>query len=44
MFRNSYVQVAVCGPSRSSLMTGRRPDSTHINGKQKPAHSLANPD
>ena len=31
IFRNSYVQVAVCGPSRSSLLTGRRPDSTHIN-------------
>lgn len=31
VFRNSYVQVAVCGPSRSSVLTGRRPDSTHIN-------------
>ena len=31
VFRNSYVQIAVCGPSRSSLLTGRRPDSTHIN-------------
>ena len=28
---NSYVQVAVCGPSRSSILTGRRPDSSHIN-------------
>ena len=24
VFRNSYVQVAVCGPSRSSLLPGRR--------------------
>jgi arylsulfatase A-like enzyme len=31
VFRNSYVQVAVCGPSRSSILTGRRPDSSHIN-------------
>ena len=31
VFRNSYVQVAVCGPSRSSVLTGRRPDSTRIN-------------
>jgi len=23
--------VAVCGPSRSSVLTGRYPDSTHIN-------------
>jgi hypothetical protein len=31
VFRSSYVQVAVCGPSRSSLLTGRRPDSSRIN-------------
>ena len=31
VFRRHYVQVAVCGPSRSSLLTGRRPDSTNIN-------------
>eukprot|EP01047_Picozoa_sp_COSAG01_P117525 COSAG01_NODE_46199_length_402_cov_0.811881_1_plen_89_part_10 len=26
----SYVQVAVCGPSPSSFLTGRRPDSSQI--------------
>jgi iduronate 2-sulfatase len=26
----SYVQMAVCGPSRSSMLTSRRPDSTHV--------------
>ena len=24
-FQNSYVQIAVCGPSRASILTGRRP-------------------
>ena len=28
--QHSYVQVAVCGPSRSSMLTGRRPDTTHV--------------
>ena len=28
---SAYCNIAVCGPSRSSLMTGRRPDATHIN-------------
>jgi len=27
-FKNAYVQQAVCGPSRNSFMTGRRPDAT----------------
>ena len=26
----AYVQQAVCGPSRQSFMTGRRPDSTRV--------------
>ena len=28
IFTNAFVQQAVCGPSRNSFMTGRRPDST----------------
>ena len=28
--QHSYVQVAVCGPSRTSMLTGRRPDTTHV--------------
>ncbi|MFM7058182.1 MAG: sulfatase, partial [Planctomycetota bacterium] len=30
LFRNAYCQQAVCNPSRSSLLTGRRPDSLRI--------------
>ncbi len=30
VMQNSYVQIAVCGPSRSSILTGRRPDSTRV--------------
>eukprot|EP00756_Hemistasia_phaeocysticola_P058497 Hpha_TRINITY_DN35136_c0_g1::TRINITY_DN35136_c0_g1_i1::g.168487::m.168487/K01136/IDS; iduronate 2-sulfatase len=28
VFHNTYVQQPVCGPSRNSFLTGRRPDST----------------
>ena len=30
LFNRSYVQQAVCGPSRVSFLTGRRPDSTKV--------------
>ena len=30
LFKKAYVQQALCSPSRTSLLTSRRPDTTHI--------------
>ena len=30
VFNRAYVQQAVCGPSRTAVMTGKRPDATRV--------------
>ena len=34
-FDRAYCQQAICGPSRASIMTGLRPDSSQIHGNHK---------
>ncbi len=39
-FTRTYCQQAVCAPSRASLLTGLRPDSTRIYGLRTPVRSV----
>ncbi len=35
LFERSYVNFAVCGPSRTSFLTGRRPETTRVYDQER---------
>ena len=35
VFANAHCQIAICNPSRASVMTGRRPDTIRVWGLEK---------
>ena len=41
LLKRAYVQQAVCSPSRTSLLTGRRPDTTHVTGNNEYFRTIA---
>lgn len=43
LFRRAYCQQAVCSPSRTSLMSGLRPDSIGVTGNHSHFHSSKHP-
>lgn len=42
VLRRAFVQVARCGPSRSSVLTGRRPNTTHVVNNDQWFRKLGN--